>query len=87
MQFEVSETSTEYQNQIVYVKDLTPVTADGENYYVFKCRVAAKDMDMPILATLWDGDESCTFDPYTVTDYAHYLLNHTEIPAYAKAQD
>ena len=86
MQFEVPETSTEYQNQIVYVKDLTPVTADGENYYVFKCRVAAKDMDMPILATLWDGDESCTFDPYTVTDYAHYLLNHTDNPAYAKAQ-
>ena len=86
MQFEVPETSTEYQNQIVYVKDLTPVTADGENYYVFKCRVAAKDMDMPILATLWDGDESCMFDPYTVTDYAHYLLNHTDNPAYAKAQ-
>ena len=86
MQFEVPNTSTEYQNQIVYVKDLTPVTADDENYYVFKCRVAAKDMDMPILATLWDGDESCTFDPYTVTDYAHYLLNHTDNPAYAKAQ-
>ena len=86
MQFEVPETSTEYQNQIVYVKDLTPVTADGENYYVFKCRVAAKDMEMPILATLWDGDDACMFDPYTVTDYAHYLLNHTDNPAYAKAQ-
>lgn len=86
MQFEVPETSTEYQNQIVYVKDLTPVTVDGENYYVFKCRVAAKDMDMPILATLWDGDDSCMFDPYTVTDYAHYLLNNTDNPAYAKAQ-
>ena len=86
MQFEVPETSTEYQHQIVYVKDLTPVTADGENYYVFKCRVAAKDMEMPIHATLWDGDDACMFDPYTVTDYAHYLLNNTDNPAYAKAE-
>ena len=87
MQFEVPNTSTEYKHQNVYVKDLTPVTADGENYYVFKCRVAAKDMTELIFATLWDGDESCMFDPYSVTDYAYYLLNHTDNPAYAKAQD
>ena len=86
MRFSVPETSTEYRDQIVYVKDLTPVTADGENYYVFKCRVAAKDMNTPILATLWDGDECCMFDPYSVTDYAYYLLNNTDIPAYAAAE-
>ena len=86
MQFEVPNTSTEYQQQTVYVKDLDPVTVNGEKYYVFKCRVAAKDMTEPILATLWDGYESCMFDPYSVTDYAYYLLNNTDIPAYAAAE-
>ena len=87
MRFNVPETSTEYREQIVYVKDLTPVTADGENYYVFKCRVAAKDMEAQITATLIDGDLSYTFDPYCVRDYAQYLLTHTGIPAYANAQE
>ncbi|MBQ1452639.1 MAG: hypothetical protein IIZ23_01590, partial [Ruminococcus sp.] len=87
MRFSVPETSTEYQDQIVYVKDLEPVTADDENYYVFKCRVAAKDMEAQITATLIDGDLSYTFDPYCVRDYAQYLLTHTDIPAYANAQE
>ena len=87
MHFNVPKTSTEYREQIVYVKDLTPVTADGENYYVFKCRVAAKDMEAQITATLIDGDLSYTFDPYCVRDYAQYLLTHTDIPAYANAQE
>ena len=87
MRFSVPETSTEYRDQIVYVKDLTPVTTDGENYYVFKCRVAAKDMEAQITATLIDGDLSYTFDPYCVRDYAQYLLTHTDIPAYANAQE
>ena len=87
MRFNVPETSTEYREQIVYVKDLTPVTADSENYYVFKCRVAAKDMEAQITATLIDGDLSYTFDPYCVRDYAQYLLTHTEIPAFENAQE
>ena len=86
MQFSVPGTSPEYQLQTVYVKDLDPTQFNNETYYVFKCRVAAKDMKTQISATLIDGDSSCEFAPYSVKDYADWLLAHTDDSAeYAKA--
>ena len=77
MQFTVPGTSTEYQDQKVYVKDLEPVTYNSKTYYVFKCRVAAKNMDSQIQAQLIDGENRSTVYTYSVKDYADYLLDHT----------
>ena len=56
------------------------------NYYVFKCNVAAKDMNATITARIIDGETSGEEYTYSVRDYADYLLNHTsENAAYAKA--
>ena len=86
MQFTVPDTSPEYQAQQVYVKDLTPVELDGKNYYVFKCRVAAKDMDAQISAQLIDGSDTGDTYTYSVREYAEYLLDNLDVPAYACAE-
>ena len=87
MQFSVPNTSNEYQSQKVYVKDLQPVFYDNKQYYVFKCRIPAKDMNAQITATFIDGENTCEFAPYSVEDYADYLLAHQEVEEYAKAKD
>ena len=76
MQFTVPGTSGEYQSQKVYVKDITPKTVGGRVYYIFKCRVAAKDMDTEIQAQLIDGTDKGTVYTYSVSEYAHYLLDN-----------
>ncbi len=83
MQFRVPDTSTEYQYQKVAVSDNIK---DGE-YYVFKCRVAAKNMDSVISAQLVDNDNNKSIIyTYSVKEYAEYLLGHTDDNAeYAKA--
>ena len=83
MQFTIPNTSAEYRDQKVYVKDLTPVEG---GYYVFKCRVAAKDMTSVITAQIIDGGREGTAYTYSVKDYANYLLEHkNDNAAYRKA--
>ena len=87
MQFRVPDTSTEYQYQEIEVSD---DIKDGE-YYVFKCRVAAKNMDSVISAQLVDGNSKSSVYTYSVREYANYLLENanengtTEQKSYAKA--
>ncbi|MBR4346876.1 MAG: hypothetical protein IKP75_08095 [Oscillospiraceae bacterium] len=71
----------------VYVKDVrsNPVSVNGKTYYVFKCNVAAKEMTAPITAQMKDADRSGNPYSYTVRDYADYLLEHTQVPAYSNA--
>lgn len=98
MQFNIPDTSEEYQSQTVYVnaKDgedravakTAYVSYTGKTYYVFKCRVAAKDMETPITAKLIDGDKESDPYYYSVKQYGDYLLTHTdEDPAFADAAD
>ena len=87
MQFCVPDTSTEYQYQEIEVSDNIKVG----NYYVFKCRVAAKNMDSVISAQLVDGSNKSIVYTYSVKEYADYLLDNAaengtaEEKAYAKA--
>lgn len=69
----------------VYVKDAKTETVGGKTYYVFKCNVAAKEMDSNITATLIDGDYTSETYTYSVRQYADYLLDHLEVEEYAKA--
>ena len=72
--------------QDVLVKGARQVTYGDKTYYVFKCQVAAKEMTSQITAQLIDGDYSSAVFPYSVKDYADYLLAHTGDNAdYAKA--
>ncbi len=83
MQFTVPNTSTEYRDQKVYVEDLTPIEG---GYYVFKCRVAAKDMNSEITAQIQGVDKESTPYTYSVKEYADYLIEHkNDNAAYAKA--
>ena len=83
MQFTIPNTSAEYQDQKVYVKDLTPVEG---GYYIFKCRVAAKDMNSEITAQIQGVDKESTPYTYSVKEYADYLIEHkNDNAAYAKA--
>ena len=88
MQFCVPDTSTQYQYQEIEVSDNIKVG----NYYVFKCRVAAKNMDSVISAQLVDNDNNKSIIyTYSVKEYANYLLENanengtTEQKSYAKA--
>lgn len=74
MQFNVSDTSMEYRNQEVAVSD---DIKDGE-YYVFKCRVAAKNVDSVIQAQLIDGNSKSRVYTYSVREYANYLLDNAD---------
>lgn len=71
--------------QKVYVKDVEPTVMDGVNYYVFKCHVAATEMTLDISAQMHDGDKSGAEYPYSVKDYADYLLAHYDLPEFANA--
>ena len=76
MLFTIPDTSPEYQTQEVHVKDIIPLASNGKTYYVFKCRVAAKDMVSQITAKLVDGTERGEAYTYSVKDYADYLFAH-----------
>ncbi|MGX8704779.1 MAG: InlB B-repeat-containing protein, partial [bacterium] len=58
----------------VYVKDVTK----KNGCYVFKCGVAAKEMDSQIKAQLICGDKQGTEYTYSVREYAEYLLNNAK---------
>ena len=78
MQFTVPDTSKEYQDQKIYIKDLEPVIIGDMTYYVFKCKVAAKDMASEITSQLIDGDKASTVYTYSVKGYADYLIEHQD---------
>ena len=83
MQFSIPVTSEEYQSQTVYVKDVTPIEG---GYYVFKCRVAAKNMTSTITAQILGIDKESTAYTYSVSEYANWLIEHKDdSEAYTKA--
>ena len=61
----------------VYVKDARKASSGGKDYYVFKCRVAAKEMTSVIKAQIINGGNSGREYTYSVKEYADYLLSHT----------
>ena len=67
------KTTTE---QDTLVKDARIVESGDKTYYVFKCRVAAKEMTSEIKAQMIDGDQHGTEYTYSVKKYADYLLEH-----------
>lgn len=88
MQFNIPDTSTEYQDQKVYVSDLTPIVSGSKTYYLFKCRVAAKNMTSQIQAQLIDGNNKSIIYTYSVKQYADYLIEHADNdhPEFRKAK-
>ena len=48
------------------------------NYYIFKCNVAAKDMDSTVTGRIIDGETYGTEYTYSVKQYADYLLEHAD---------
>ncbi|MBR5424897.1 MAG: InlB B-repeat-containing protein [Clostridiales bacterium] len=55
-----------------------PVEMNGKTYYVFKCKVAAKDMTGTITAQILDTDLEGNLYTYSVKEYASYLLSAKE---------
>lgn len=84
MQF-TTPAGSETETSTVYVKDAKQKTVNGKNYYVFKCNVSAKDMASEITAQMKDGEKKGKIYTYSVKDYADYLLEHSEVEAYANA--
>ena len=74
MQFTIPDTSKEYQEQTVKVCE----AEKKDGYYIFKCRVAAKDMETPITAQIIYGDRQGTPYTYSVKQYADYLVEHQD---------
>ena len=64
--------------QTMLVKDALIKEWNGKNYYVFKCRVAAKEMTSQIKAQIIDAGMHGTEYTYSVKDYADYLLEHAD---------
>ncbi len=64
--------------QKMLVKDALIKEWNGKDYYVFKCRVAAKEMTSEIKAQMIDGDQNGTEYIYSVKEYADYLIEHAD---------
>ena len=64
--------------QDMLVKDALVKEWNGKEYYVFKCRVAAKEMTSEIKAQMIDGDLAGTEYTYSVKEYADYLIEHAD---------
>ncbi len=64
--------------QDMLVKDARVVESGDKTYYVFKCRVAAKEMTSQIKAQLIDGDLTGTEYTYSVKEYADYLIERAD---------
>ena len=61
------------------IKTMRVKDARVENgYHIFKCSVAAKDMNSEISAQLIDGDKTSTVYKYSVKEYADYLIEHQD---------
>ncbi|MBR5975243.1 MAG: choice-of-anchor J domain-containing protein [Clostridiales bacterium] len=68
-----------FTTQTVMVSEVAanPKIISGKAYYVFKCRVSAKDMSSTITAQLMDGDQVGKTYSYSVKQYAEYILKHS----------
>lgn len=64
--------------QTMLVKDALIKEWNGKNYFVFKCRVAAKEMTSQIKAQIIDAGMHGTEYTYSVKEYADYLLEHAD---------
>jgi len=64
--------------QDMLVKDALIKEWNSKEYYVFKCRVAAKEMTSEIKAQMIDGDLTGTEYTYSVKEYADYLIEHAD---------
>ena len=67
--------------QKVYVKtdaDFSGMAIPGKDFYVFQCRVSAKQMTDEITAQIYLNDNVPVEGTYTysVRDYANYIINH-----------
>ena len=60
----------------VYVKDAETKTLNGKTYYIFKCSVAAKEIESEITAQMFSGNKSSDVYTYSVKKYADYLIGH-----------
>ena len=82
---------SETRTQTVYVKPQSQANRTSayieDGYYVFKCRVAAKEMTSVISAQMVDGNSKGNKYEYSVQKYAKYILDHYYIEKYEKAQD
>ena len=74
MLFRIPNTSAEYQTQKAYLSD---AERKGD-YYLFKCRVAAKDMESAISAQMIDGENKSAVYTCSVKRYADYLIEHQD---------
>ena len=80
-------TGTGAAEQDVLVKDAQTVTDGDKTYYVFKCKVAAKEIDSDIKAQMFNDGKAGTEYTYSVREYANYLLDHLEVLEYKKAEN
>ena len=79
------------RTQTVYVKPQSQANRTSayieDGYYVFKCKVAAKEMTSVITAQMVNGSSKGNKYEYSVQKYAKYILDHYYIEKYEKAQD
>ena len=73
--------------EIMRVCDADTKEMKGKTYYIFMCRVAAKDMTGTIKAQIIDGEKNGTEYSYSAKEYADYLLAHPENEEFAAAAD
>lgn len=64
------------KEQKVFVRDAETRLYNGITYYIFKCRVAAKEMSSEIKAQIIDGDKQGVLYTYSVKEYADYLIEN-----------
>lgn len=72
-----------------FTEDILVKDADRDGkYYVFKCSVAAKDMDSTIYAQLNNGEPIGAIYEYSVKQYADYLIDNADDghPEYQRAK-
>ena len=62
-----------------------PYAVFEDDYYIFKCKVAAKEMTAIITAQMTDGDRRGNSYTYSVQQYAKYILEHPDL--YPDEQD
>lgn len=62
----------------IKVSDAAKKTMEDETYYVFTCKVAAKEMTSEIKAQMFSGENAGDVYTYSVKEYADYILNNSE---------
>ncbi len=79
MRFTVQGSSDEYRTQKVSLADTNRAVIGGQAYYVFKCRVAAKEMTSAISAQMFSGENPISDEyTYSVREYAEYILANSD---------